>query len=122
MTPIVTMRWVRRVLLLIAAALALVLGTSHADAADLIVDCDAGDSLQEAIDSAPDDGTVQVVGTCMGPIVIDRSLTLAGPATILGHYETQAAQNPVSVLAGGVQLVDLNVEPVLAPDGHPQRG
>jgi hypothetical protein len=60
------------------SAILLLVGLAAPVASKTVVDCDAGDDLQAAIDGAPRGGVVTVRGTCVGNFAIDRDLSVVG--------------------------------------------
>lgn len=66
----------------------------------------AGQSLQAAVNRAPAGSVLHLrPGLYAGPLLIDRSLTLIGPATIVGGPD----QPVITVAASGVSLAELDV-------------
>jgi hypothetical protein len=66
----------------------------------------AGQSLQDAVNAAPAGSVLHLrPGLYAGPLTIRRSLTLIGPATIVGGPDRAV----ITIAASGVNLSDLNI-------------
>ena len=83
--------------------------TAPAVAASVTVDCDAGYSLQDAVDAAAPETVIEVSGECEELIAIDKPLVIRGTATL----QAPAALGPdaavISISSGGVVVEGLRL-------------
>jgi Right handed beta helix region len=77
-------------------------------ATSIQVDCGAGADLQAAIDAAAVSATLLVRGTCVGNFVIEKSLTLEGPAS-RATLDGDGTGTTLRIDSGTVRLVRLIV-------------
>jgi hypothetical protein len=97
--------------ILFALSFALLLGSlptlgDVASATSVLVDCGTGGDLQAAIDAADVGATLQVKGTCVGNFVIDKTLTLEGPAS-KATLDGGGTGTTLRIDSGSVQLLRL---------------